>query len=122
MFSMDLKALFLPMDKPELVSKKFIKLLLDLKIHDYVLIIKTNMISSGKTHTMEGNLVDPIKFGIIPRSTDAIFRALKETNYDSYKVTVSYLEIYNEDLRDLLVETNSTKLEIMNNKSGTFCR
>lgn len=77
----------------------------------------------GKTHTMEGDLSDPIKFGVIPRSSDAIFGALRNGKFESFRVTVSYLEIYNEDLCDLLTEpTSSTKLEIMNKKSGTFCR
>ena len=72
---------------------------------------------------MEGDLADPMKFGVIPRSSDAIFRELKDDKYESSRVTVSYLEIYNEDLCDLLAERSSTtKLEIMNKKSGTFCR
>ena len=79
---------------------------------------------TGKTHTMEGDLSDPVKYGVIPRSTDAIFRTLKKNKYKSYKVTCSYLEIYNEELCDLLIERKShgEKLEIMNNKNGTFCR
>ena len=78
---------------------------------------------TGKTHTMEGDLTDPVKFGIIPRSTDAVFRALRNKMYESFKVSCSYLEIYNEDLCDLFADAGSTKkLEIMNNKSGTFCR
>ena len=78
---------------------------------------------TGKTHTMEGDLSDPLKYGVIPRSADAIFRALKSKKYESYRVTCSILEIYNEELCDILAERNSTtKLEIMNRKSGTFCR
>jgi hypothetical protein len=79
---------------------------------------------TGKTHTMEGDLTDPVKYGVIPRSTDAIFRALKKKTYESFRVSCSYLEIYNEELCDLLAERgkSTTKLEIMNKKSGTFCR
>ena len=78
---------------------------------------------TGKTHTMEGDLSDPVKYGVIPRSTDAIFRALRNKKYESFQVTCSYLEIYNEELCDLLADPSSaTKLEIMNKKSGTFCR
>ena len=72
---------------------------------------------------MEGDLSNPVQFGVIPRSTDAIFRALNKKKIESFRVSCSYLEIYNEELRDLLADTNSmTKLEIMNKKSGTFCR
>ncbi len=81
---------------------------------------------TGKTHTMEGNLTDPFQYGVIPRSTDTIFKKLKDKSFKSYKVTCSYLEIYNEELCDLLVtdgESYPNKLEIMNGtKSGTFCR
>ena len=94
---------------------------------------------------MEGNLSSPVEYGIIPRSAQAIFETLKKPEYSSYNVVCSYLEIYNEDLCDLLVdessssssnstsypgtpikggggERRSVKLEIMNGKSGTFCR
>ena len=41
-------------------------------------------------------------------------------------VTCSYLEIYNEDLRDLLDDyngkSNEKRLEILEGKSGTFVR
>jgi len=78
---------------------------------------------TGKTHTMEGDLSDPVRYGVIPRTTDAIFNALRKKKYKSYKVTCSYLEIYNEELSDLLAYPDSnTKIEILNKKSGTFCR
>ena len=84
---------------------------------------------TGKTHTMEGELSTPEQHGVIPRSALAIFEALKKPEYKSPAVTCSYLEIYNEDLCDLLVdegqrygEKKNTKLEIMEGKHGTFCR
>ena len=81
---------------------------------------------TGKTHTMEGSLNSPDNHGLIPRSAQAIFEALKKPEYSSYTVTCSYLEIYNEDLGDLLAEEGTAedkkKLEIMEGKNGTFCR
>ena len=44
--------------------------------------------------------------GVIPRSCESIFEQLENSGkYSKFKVTVSYLEIYNEELSDLLVET-----------------
>jgi len=59
---------------------------------------------TGKTHTMEGDLDDPEIYGIIPRSAAALFETLGGEDYHMFRVTCSYLEIYNEDLCDLLVE------------------
>jgi kinesin family protein 11 len=78
---------------------------------------------TGKTHTMEGDLSNEAEHGIIPRSARAIFETLKSPDYQSYTVTCSYLEIYNEELCDLLSDSSSqTKLDIMEGKNGPFCR
>jgi kinesin family protein 22 len=50
----------------------------------------------GKTHTMQGSEEEP---GIIPRS---IAQIMQMANDDESSVTVSYLEIYNEKVYDLL--------------------
>ena len=77
---------------------------------------------TGKTHTMEGDLSSPLTYGVIPRSMDVIFKALKKRNVVSSRVTCSYLEIYNEELSDLLAYDNSKKLDILNGRDGTCCR
>lgn len=82
---------------------------------------------TGKTHTMEGSLEKPESYGVIPRSAQAIFECLKQPQYKEHVVKCSYLEIYNEELRDLLVEGKKdgerAKLDIMEAKGGgTFCR
>ncbi|XP_052862994.1 osmotic avoidance abnormal protein 3 [Anopheles cruzii] len=64
----------------------------------------------GKSHTMQGttynvSAVDPNNannIGIIPRSFEHIFEAISLANEVRYLVLVSYLEIYNETIRDLL--------------------
>ncbi|XP_055521085.1 LOW QUALITY PROTEIN: carboxy-terminal kinesin 2-like [Leucoraja erinacea] len=61
---------------------------------------------SGKTYTMEGpdELTCDTK-GMIPRAVDQIFATARrlETMGWLYKFTASFLEIYNENIRDLLV-------------------
>uniref|UniRef100_A0A674JUA5 Kinesin family member 13B n=1 Tax=Terrapene triunguis TaxID=2587831 RepID=A0A674JUA5_9SAUR len=56
---------------------------------------------SGKSYTMMGTADQP---GLIPRLCSGLFeRAQKEENEEqSFKVEVSYMEIYNEKVRDLL--------------------
>ena len=57
---------------------------------------------SGKTHTMLGNPADP---GVIPRSIDDIFNHIHSASPEKqFLVRISYMEIYNENLTDLLVE------------------
>ncbi|RUS86561.1 hypothetical protein EGW08_005700 [Elysia chlorotica] len=59
---------------------------------------------SGKTHTMMGSQEDS---GLIPRFCNALFSRLSENSSASYQVKVSYLEIYNERVRDLLKQSNN---------------
>eukprot|EP00039_Didymoeca_costata_P033143 m.40858 g.40858 ORF g.40858 m.40858 type:complete len:1102 (-) comp9716_c0_seq1:114-3419(-) len=85
---------------------------------------------SGKTHTMRGNLKSKEDHGIIQRSLENLFRRLNEQDYANIKVKVSFLEIYNEELQDLLepppkkgqrqVSDKSLKL-IDHNTRGTVC-
>lgn len=60
--------------------------------------------SSGKTHTMEGpSLWDTKAQGVIPRTIDKIFGLIQDADEsNSFTVAVSYYEVYNEKIRDLL--------------------
>ncbi|XP_010577029.1 PREDICTED: kinesin-like protein KIF19 [Haliaeetus leucocephalus] len=54
----------------------------------------------GKTYTMLGTDGEP---GICARALGELFQAIKDTSGDvEYEVSMSYLEIYNETIRDLL--------------------
>ncbi|KAL3091023.1 hypothetical protein niasHT_023623 [Heterodera trifolii] len=75
--------------------------------------------SSGKTHTMEGVIGDSEKQGIIPRIVNDIFTHIYnivDTELE-FLIRVSYFEIYNERIRDLLDVTN-TNLAIHKDKNG----
>lgn len=58
---------------------------------------------TGKTHTMEGQ-PEPDQQGVIPRSFSHIFSSIQETGSTKYVIAVSFLEIYNEQIRDLLAQ------------------
>nr|XP_022906683.1 kinesin-like protein KIF19 isoform X2 [Onthophagus taurus] len=53
---------------------------------------------AGKTHTMVGDQTQP---GIMIRALNDIFHTVK-TKESEFSVTMSYLELYNEQIRDLL--------------------
>ncbi|OWZ51163.1 centromeric protein E [Cryptococcus neoformans c45] len=54
---------------------------------------------SGKSFTMTGI---PTELGIIPCAVDGVFDAITEEPERAFLLRVSYIEIYNETLRDLL--------------------
>jgi kinesin family protein 18/19 len=59
---------------------------------------------AGKTFTMIGNAQSP---GIMVLTMNDLFKAIKQSeNEKQYKLSISYLEVYNEQIRDLLVENS----------------
>lgn len=64
---------------------------------------------TGKTFTMEGTKKDSILKGIIPRSFEQIFMHIENTENMQYLVRVSYMEIYQEKIRDLLEDPKHPK-------------
>ncbi|EER11128.1 kinesin heavy chain, putative [Perkinsus marinus ATCC 50983] len=89
---------------------------------------------SGKSYTMHG---DPVKYsreyrGIIPRLSESLFTAgqssvkdvVSNFSFSQLRVWMSYLEIYNEHLRDLLaVEDDNRDLTVMEHPGlGVYVR
>nr|XP_057912461.1 kinesin-like protein KIF3B [Doryrhamphus excisus] len=70
---------------------------------------------TGKTHTMQGVPGDPDRRGVIPNSFHHIFTHISRTQNQKYLVRSSYLEIYQEEIRDLLRKDNNQKLELKEN-------
>lgn len=77
--------------------------------------------SSGKTHTMMGDLVDPKQHGIVPKITQALYAHIESEAAQAYhfRVTLSFLEIYNEKVFDLL-RASRKDLKIRQTKSKGF--
>ncbi|ELT91901.1 hypothetical protein CAPTEDRAFT_165042 [Capitella teleta] len=68
---------------------------------------------TGKTFTMQGKLSnDPDLKGVIPCSFDHIFSHISRSENQQYLVRASYLEIYMEEIRDLLSKDQSKRLEL----------
>ena len=67
---------------------------------------------SGKTHTMEGRPDPPHLRGIIPNSFTHIFDFVSSASDQQFLVRASYLEIYNEEIRDLLSKDPKNSLEL----------
>lgn len=67
---------------------------------------------TGKTYTMQGEKNDPESRGVIPNSFEHIFQHISRSENQQYLVRVSYLEIYQEEIRDLLSKDQSKRLEL----------
>ncbi|XP_040916818.1 kinesin family member 3Cb [Toxotes jaculatrix] len=70
---------------------------------------------TGKTHTMQGGSNDPESRGVIPNSFHHIFTQISRSQNQKYLVRSSYLEIYQEEVRDLLCKDNNKKLQLKEN-------
>lgn len=80
-----------------------IKRLLDNTFQGYnVTILAYGQTGSGKTHSMGTNYVGMGEKGIIPRIAHDIFETIKSKEDWSFKVSVSFMELYQEQLYDLL--------------------
>ncbi|QHO53445.1 kinesin-like protein KIN-7O isoform X4 [Arachis hypogaea] len=67
--------------------------------------------NSGKTHTMRGSKTEP---GVIPQAVHDLFRMIQKDIDREFLLRMSYLEIYNEDINDLLAPEHR-KLQIHEN-------
>ncbi|KAH9975366.1 P-loop containing nucleoside triphosphate hydrolase protein [Lactifluus volemus] len=72
--------------------------------------------SSGKTHTMQGTRAEP---GVIPRAVDALFSHKQKMNECDVSLSMSYMEIYRDEVYDLLVDRETApKLPVRENDAG----
>jgi kinesin family protein 11 len=75
---------------------------------------------TGKTYTMTGDISDvlplPDAAGIVPRVLYALFNKLESEETEN-SVKCSFIELYNEELRDLCSTDDSVKLKIFDDNS-----
>ncbi len=74
--------------------------------------------ASGKTFTVRGN---ESSLGLIPLSIVEVFREIANNKERDFKVKVSFLELYNETINDLLDKTHAG-LEIKESARGVFVK
>ncbi|XP_071590617.1 kinesin-like protein KIF9 [Heliangelus exortis] len=82
---------------------------------------------AGKTHTMTGATTDYEHRGLIPRALQQVFKANTQSLEPFLSIRVSYLEIYNETLSDLLCSPSSpgsseTQLAVVDCPQGVYVR
>ena len=79
---------------------------------------------AGKTFTMEGVQDPPELRGIIPNAFQQIFdRVALAAEGVQFLVRASYLEIYNEEVRDLLAKDPKNRLDLKENvDSGVYVK
>ncbi|RKO99206.1 hypothetical protein CXG81DRAFT_14836, partial [Caulochytrium protostelioides] len=75
-------------------------------------IIAYGQTGSGKTFTTMGTPDNFQQRGIIPRTIQHVFREMADKPHNAYTVRMSFLEIYNEQLYDLLAD--SKRLDVGN--------
>ena len=66
----------------------------------------------GKSFTMQGVQKPQTQRGIIPRAFEHIFEVIDSSENMKYLVHAAYLEIYNEEIRDLLGTDTKKRLDL----------
>uniref|UniRef100_A0A8C5GRA3 Kinesin-like protein n=1 Tax=Gouania willdenowi TaxID=441366 RepID=A0A8C5GRA3_GOUWI len=78
---------------------------------------------SGKSFTMQGVNEPAAQRGVIPRAFEHIFESIQCAENTKFLVRASYLEIYNEDVRDLLGSDTKQRLELKEHpERGVYVR
>lgn len=81
-----------------------------------VTIFAYGVTSSGKTHTMQGTKEEP---GVIPRVVEAMFQQKASLQKSRVELSVSYMEIYKDEVYDLFVNRDTApKLPVRENDAG----
>ncbi|CAH8533292.1 unnamed protein product [Heterobilharzia americana] len=107
--------IFKETDSQEFVYKKAALPMVDTVLKGYnATLFAYGQTGSGKTYTMGTYVTENLpedSVGIVPRIIGDLFERMSDYEYE-YAVKVSFLEIYKEDIHDLLAEDASAPLQI----------
>ncbi|ESO93373.1 hypothetical protein LOTGIDRAFT_232780 [Lottia gigantea] len=116
-----------PSEKQDIVFDEVQPMLTSLLDGYNVCIMAYGQTGSGKTHTMLGShsnddynpseTLHPDE-GVIPRATRELFRLIEEKPPGCHTIEVSVVEIYNNDIRDLLSRGSNIKHELITGSDG----
>ncbi|XP_051954931.1 kinesin-like protein KIF25 [Xyrauchen texanus] len=120
-----------PEDSQQTVFEEMKPLLTSLLDGYNVCIMAYGQTGSGKTHTMIGSqseeptaVVQDSQQGIIPRAASELFKMISEKPADSHMVEISVVEVYNNEVLDLLARDEDgaavgVKREVITTSTGT---
>ena len=110
---------FPPTTTQEEIYNSVVREIIDSVIDGYNgTILAYGQTSSGKTHTMQGDIRDPVNRGIIPRMVDHIFEYIEGCGDEfEFSVKASMIEIYQEKIRDL-IDISRTDLSVKEDKKN----
>jgi len=111
--------------KNETVFNESIKSMIDKVLLGYnSTALAYGVTGTGKTYTIFGDLSNNFKDeGIIFKACDYLFEkiALNNNNDISYNIKVSYIEIYNEIVKDLINENSTSLMIVEDAQKGVIC-
>jgi chromosome segregation ATPase len=113
--SYEFDRVFMPTDTQDIVYYEVSELVTNVMEGYNVCIMAYGQTGSGKTYTMDGN---DHHVGINTRAVQEIFDMMEmRSDIFKYSVSITMLEVYNEQLRDLL-DPRSKKIEIREDTDG----
>ena len=83
---------------------------------------------AGKTFTMTGATENYQHRGLVPRALHQVYKDIDERPEDSITIRISYLEIYNETMSDLLSTVSNTQaspgnpMTVVEESSGVYVK
>lgn len=86
-----------------------------------VTVLAYGQTGSGKTHTMGSTFLQNGDMGVIPRAVHDIFQYTRDNPDWEYKIYVSFMELYKEQLFDLLSAERAV-VEIREDTKGMYVR
>ncbi|XP_013413540.1 kinesin-like protein KIF25 [Lingula anatina] len=126
----EFERVYSPQESQEAVFEEVQPMLTSLLDGYNVCIMAYGQTGSGKTHTMLGSHKDEDYHvttephpdeGIIPRATRELLRLMEEKPPDTHSAEVSVVEIYNNDILDLLSSDPRAKHDLVTNTDGSMC-